>query len=120
MWIFTFFVDKLFNNLEKQQKKQVTADKLIQPVREENSTEITAERIEDILRKAGKRFNNQQLKKLEKDREVWNWENGKQYIRDLCRNEREFTICQQSVEFKQADEIWHDYKNADGVEKYSQ
>lgn len=90
---------------KKQQKKQVTADKLIQPVREENSNEITAERIEDILRKAEKRFKNQQLKKLEKDRDVWNWENGKQYIRDLCRNEREFLICQQSVEFKQADEI---------------
>lgn len=90
---------------KSSQKKQVTADKLIQPVREESSTEITAERIEDILRKAEKRFNNQQLKKLEKDRDVWNWENGKQYIRDLCRNEREFLICQQSVEFKQADRI---------------
>lgn len=97
--------EKTKQQVKKQQKKRVTADKLIQPVREENSNEITAERIETILQKAEKNFSQKQLKKLEKDREEWNWENGKQYIRDLCRNEQEYQICKQATEFKKANEI---------------
>ena len=92
--------------MEITEPNEIESDcKTTQQKKKQQKKQVTAERIEDILRKAEKRFKNQQLKKLEKDRDVWNWENGKQYIRDLCRNEREFLICQQSVEFKQADEI---------------
>lgn len=83
---------------QDKNKSKITADKLIQPVREENN-ETTAERIQTILSKAEKKFSQAQLKKLEKDRKTWNWENGKQYIKEQCKNEQEYNICKQSTQF---------------------
>jgi hypothetical protein len=78
----------------------------VQPVQEQHDNdEVTAEHIQTILQKAEKRFSQDQLKKLEKDRLPWTWNNAKEYIKELCRNDQEYRICRQSTTFKTGDQL---------------
>lgn len=88
-----------------QKKKHVPADKLLKPQKEEGTGEITAERIQDIIAKSEKDFHEEQLKKLEKDRLPFSWENAEKIIKAYCRNDKEYQICKQSTTFKTANQV---------------
>jgi hypothetical protein len=70
---------------------------------QEDSTELVS--INDIINEAYKKFNNQQLKKLEKDRLPFTWDNAKGIIKDLCRNDAQYNACSQSIRFDTADKV---------------
>lgn len=103
-------IDNKDQNITKcNTKKKATIHKKqhipVQPQIDPQSDEITAEHIQDIISKAEKNFHQAQLKKLEKDRLPWTWNNAKEYIRELCRNNQEYQICRQSITFKTADKV---------------
>lgn len=90
------------SHLNKAPKKNVSP---VNPVIEKKTGEVTAESINDIINEAYKRFNNQQLKKLEKDRLPFTWENAQVIIKDLCRNDAQYNACSQSIRFDTADKV---------------
>jgi hypothetical protein len=105
--------DEIDNKDQKKQvpkqKKQPTPKKNVSPVKpvieKKQSDEVTAESINDIINEAYKKFNNQQLKKLEKDRLPFTWDNAKGIIKDLCRNDAQYNACSQSIRFDTADKV---------------
>jgi hypothetical protein len=105
--------DEIDNKDQKKQvpkqKKQPTPKKNVSPVKpvieKKQSDEVTAESINDIINEAYKKFNNQQLKKLEKDRLPFTWVNAKGIIKDLCRNDAQYNACSQSIRFDTADKV---------------
>lgn len=92
-------------NAKVKLKKQVRADEIIKPVRQEKENEISATRIQDILREAQSRFDESQENKPEKDRLDFTWDNAKRIIKILCENENEYDICKQATVFKTADQV---------------
>ena len=94
-------------NTKSNKTQMETQYSPVQPVKEpqDNDDEVTAEHIQTILQKAEKKFSQDQLKKLEKDRLPWTWNNAKEYIKELCRNDQEYNICRQSTTFKTADKV---------------
>lgn len=88
-----------------QQKRQLRADEVIKPVKQEKDKETSATRIQDILREAQRRFDEAQEDKKEDDKLEFTWENAKRTIRLLCNNENEFEICKQATVFKTADQV---------------
>ena len=99
------------SNQQKTNKKNApkkTQYSPVQPVQEQQQDddgEVTAEHIQEILSTAEKQFHEAQLRKLEKDRLPWTWNNAKEIIQKLCRNEEEYKICRQSTTFKTADKV---------------
>lgn len=98
------------NNVPKKSShkspKKNTQYSPVQPVQEQHDNdEVTAEHIQTIIQKAEKKFHEAQLRKLEKDRLPWTWNNAKEYIKELCRNDQEYNICRQSTTFKTADKV---------------
>lgn len=90
---------------EEQKKKKVTADKVIKPIREEKTEEVTAERIKEILTTAQQKFDEAQQDKPEKQRRAWIWENARFIIKKHCRTQAEFNACKNSLTFQDADKI---------------
>ena len=86
------------------QKKQ-RADEIIKPIKQEKNKEISATTIQDILREAQRRFDENQEKKADKDKLPFTWDNAKRTIKLLCENEEEFEICKQATIFKTADQV---------------
>ena len=77
----------------------------VKPVREEQSDEVTADRIDEILKAAEKQHFQDNLKKLKEERTLWNWETAKPYVEKLCKSDAEYKACSQSLVFKKAEEV---------------
>lgn len=86
-------------------KTQYSPVKPVKEQQEEDTGEVTAEHIQTIISTAEKQFHEAQLRKLEKDRLPWTWNNAKEYIKELCTNDNEYQICRQSTTFKTADKV---------------
>ena len=97
------------NKNKKASKPKPTAPKKqfspVKPIKEEPQEEITAERIQDILKEAEKILDKYQQDKPEKDRKPFTWEYARFTIRKLCRNDREYKACKNSLVFKKASDI---------------
>ena len=94
------------SQLKKQPKKRPKQVSPVKPVIEKKDDgEVTAERVNEILDEAYKRFNSLQLKKLKKDRLPFTWENAQSIINDLCSNAQEFNACSQSIRFDTANKV---------------
>lgn len=77
----------------------------VKPVKQEKTSEVTAERVQEIISTADKQWQQKQLQKLEKDRQPFTWNNAKDFIKKLCDNEAEYQACSQSLVFKDASDI---------------
>ena len=77
----------------------------VKPVKQEKTTEVTAERIQDILKQAEEIFDDYQKDKPEKERKPFTWEYVSSTIRQLSKNEQEYNACKNSLVFQPADTI---------------
>ena len=96
--------------VKQEPKKPTNAPKKknispVKPVKQEKTTEVTAERIQDILKQAEETWDNYQKDKPEKERKPFTWEHVRSTIRSLSRNEQEYQACKNSLVFKDASDI---------------
>ena len=107
--------DKIDNKDQKRKvkqepKKPTNAPKRknvspVKPVKQEKITEVTAERIQDLLKQAEEIFDDYQKDKPEKERKPFTWEYVSSTIRQLSKNEQEYNACKNSLVFKKATDI---------------
>ena len=96
--------------VKQEPKKPTNAPKKknispVKPVKQEKTTEVTAERIQDILKQAEETWDNYQKDKPEKERKPFTWEHVRSTIRSLSRNEQEYQACKNSLVFQDASDI---------------
>lgn len=80
-------------------KQKPKARSPVKPVREPK-TEVTAERVQEILKDSQRIFDEYMEGRTEEDKRPFTWDNARRIIRKQCHNEQEFKACSQALIFK--------------------
>ena len=84
-------------------KQKPKARSPVKPVKEPK-TEVTAERVQEILRDSQRIFDEYMEGRTEEDKRPFTWDNARR-IRKQCHNEQEFKACSQALIFKNGNEV---------------
>lgn len=97
--------DKTIKTKQKTKKTHQNSWKHTLKPQKEPSEEVTAERVQEILKQAEEIFDDYQKDKKDEDKKPFTWEYARSTIRSLSKNEKEYNACKNSLVFQKANTI---------------
>ena len=106
------------NEIESQDKPSQTSKKQVKKTKthpnswkhtlkpqKDKVQEVTAERVQDILKQAEQTLDDYQKDKADKDKVPFTWDYARSIIRSISKNEQEYNACKNSLVFQKANTI---------------